>query len=114
MWKNAAPTAIKLHIDYLRVVISGDRTVVDDQSSTRDATLSRDCEMTGFHPAFSKRQVEDLPTKASGIVEYQVRYGHPEKGFVRLATARLNITFRLDTGTCISIIDTMNDEGLVV
>lgn len=93
VWRNAGPAALKFYVDYFNVVI-GDRT--GRRSYNREGIIPRDCHKTFFYPAFSKEQLAGLGTRATGIVEYSVRYGHPEHGFIRVAKARLTATFRWD------------------
>jgi hypothetical protein len=110
IWKCAGPAALKYHVDHFRIVI-GDRTV--DRPFIREGTIARDCHATFFHPSFSKQQVAELGRKANGIVEYRVRYGHPEHGFLRIVSARLSATFRLDDKHgVVYLIESMIDEEL--
>jgi hypothetical protein len=110
VWKCAGPAALKYHIDHFRVVI-GDRTT--DGFFEREGTISRDCHLTFFYPSFSKAQLSGLGAKVRGVVEYRVRYGHPEHGLLRVVTARLNTTIRLDDKAgVVYLIESITDEEI--
>lgn len=110
VWKNAGPAALKYHVDHFRTVI-GDRTV--EGQLNREGIISRDCEMIFMNPPFSKKQLSGVPQKTTGVIEYRVRYGHPEHGFLRHVTARLNTTFDLgDKGGIVYLVDYLKDEEI--
>jgi hypothetical protein len=110
IWRNSGPAALQYHVDHFRVII-GTRTV--NAPYNRDGIIARDCHTIFFYPPFSKKDIDDLGYSSNGVVEYDVRYGHPEHGFLRRVKARLNVTFRLDDKAgAVYLIDELRDEEL--
>jgi hypothetical protein len=93
--RNATDAPLRYHVDTMHVVVA-DRTVENPQFLNRDGVIPRGGSTLFFYPAFPKATLAGLPSRLAGRIEYAIKYGHPEVGYVRLAKKVLGTSYRLD------------------
>ncbi len=60
--------------------------------SITSAVMPKDGVLTFFpNRGLSRKQYSSLPTRTTGTLEYQIKYGHPERGFSRRAYKLIQI-----------------------
>jgi hypothetical protein len=111
--RNATNAPLRYYVESMSVVI-GDRTPANAVFTNRGGVIPWGGTTEFSYPAFSKAALDSFGPRNDGRVEYTIRYGHPEGGYVRVCRKVLDVSYVFPErgGSCRYGILSETDESL--